>query len=176
MKQEDIMLFVEAMVKYINNHKEENNFTIVQILLVPATVKTIKSIWSFKRKQKPEGKLLNHKAKICAHEGIQQWGGEVAYWKTYYPVVNMLSVRLLLCITKIQHLDSKTINFVLAFPQAKLNKDIWMQLLAGFQVYGETEENPEKHYLLKLEVLIYGLNRHFFFIVLFGTCELTHRL
>ena len=135
-KKIDRMLFVADMEKEINAREGGKHWTIVQRSLVPATVKTIKSIWSFKRKQKPEGKLLNHKAKICAHEGIQQWGGEVAYWKTYYPVVNMLSVRLLLCITKIQHLDSKTINFVLAFPQAELNEDIWIKFPAGFQVYG----------------------------------------
>ena len=33
------------MEKYINDHEEENNRTIVQGLLVPKTVKTIKAIW-----------------------------------------------------------------------------------------------------------------------------------
>ena len=49
----------------------------------------------------------------------------------------MLSIQLLLCISKIHNLDSKAIDFVLEFPQDELNKDIWMQLPAGFQVDGK---------------------------------------
>jgi hypothetical protein len=49
---------------------------------------------------------------------MQKWGDN--YWETYSPVVNMLSLRLLLSIAKIYNLDSKAIDFVLAFPQAKL--------------------------------------------------------
>ena len=54
MKQEDRMLFVEAMGKEINDHEEGKHWTIVQRLLVLATVKTIKAIWSFKRKRKSD--------------------------------------------------------------------------------------------------------------------------
>ena len=51
---------------------------------------------------------------------------------------------------------------MLAFTQAELNKDIWMQLPSGFQVDGETEENSDKHYFLKIEVSLYGLKQAFF--------------
>ena len=43
-----------------------------------------------------------------------------------------LAVRLILAIAKIHNLDSKAINFVLAFPQVDLEEDIWMQLPIGF--------------------------------------------
>ena len=97
-KQDDIMLFVEAMEKEINSHEEGNHWTIVQRSSVPVTVKTIKAIWSFNRKRKPYGELLKHKAQICSHGGMQKW--VESYWETYSPVVNMLIVRLLLCIEK----------------------------------------------------------------------------
>ena len=74
----------------------------------------------------------------------------------------MLSVRLLLFISKINNLDLKSINFVLAFTQAELNEDIWMQLPAIFQVDKETEEKSDNHYLLKLEVSLYGLKHESF--------------
>ena len=96
MKQENIMLLFGAMEKEINDHEEEKHFMIVQRLLVPATVKIIKSIWSFKRKRKRDGKLLKHKAWICAHGGMQHWGD--SYWETSYLVVNMIRVWLRLCI------------------------------------------------------------------------------
>ena len=42
------------------------------------------------------------------------------YWDTYSPVINMLTVRLILAISKLHKLDSKAIYFVLAFSQADL--------------------------------------------------------
>ena len=40
----------------------------------------------------------------------------------------MISVKLLLVIAKIHGLKSKSIDIVLAFPQADLDVDIWMEL------------------------------------------------
>ena len=61
---------------------------------------------------------------------MQRWGEN--YWETYSPVVNMITVKLLLVISKLHNLDSKSIDFVLAFPQAELDVDIWMDLPIGF--------------------------------------------
>ena len=73
-----------------------------------------------------------------------------SYWETYSPVVNILSVRLILAITKIHKLESKAIDFVLAFPQADLKEDIWMNLPIGFQVDDQIEADSGRHYVLKL--------------------------
>jgi len=114
-------------------------------------------IWSFKRKRRPDGSLLKHKARLCAHGGMQTWGDN--YWETYSPVVNMMSVRLRLLIAKIHKLDSKAIDFVLAFPQAELDVDIWMYLPIGFQVDCHTEADSDRQYLLKLDRSLYGLKQ-----------------
>ena len=90
-------------------------------------MKTIQAIWSFKCKRYPDGTLNKHKAQLCVHGGMQQWG--VSYWEAYSPVVNMLIVRLLLALCNIHGLESKSIDFILAFPQADLDVDIWMELL-----------------------------------------------
>ena len=63
---------------------------------------------------------------------MQEWGEN--YWETYSPVVNMLTVRLLLDLCNIHKLESKSIDFVLAFPQADLDVDIWMELPIGFVI------------------------------------------
>jgi hypothetical protein len=157
MKQEDKMSFVEAMEKGINDHESRNHWYIVHRDTLPAKAKPIKAIWSFKRKRAPDGSLLKHKARMCAHGGMQQWGD--SYWETYSPVVNMLTVRLILAIAKIHKLDSKAIDFVLAFPQADLEEDIWMDLPIGFQVDGQTEADSDRHYLLKLRSNLYGLKQ-----------------
>jgi hypothetical protein len=48
--------------------------------------KPIMSIWSFKCKQYPDGTLNKHKARLCAHGGMQTWGEN--YWEMYASVVN----------------------------------------------------------------------------------------
>ena len=122
---------------------------------LPAGAKTIRAIWSFKRKRYPDGRLNKHKARLCAHGGMQRWGDN--YWETYSPVVNMLSVRLLLAICHIHGLDSKAIDFVLAFPQADLDIDIWMELPEG--MVPENDEDNKGKYVLKLNKSLYGLKQ-----------------
>jgi hypothetical protein len=70
---------------------------------------------------------------------MQQWGTN--YWGTYSPAVKMVTVRLILLLAQIYKLDLKAIDFVLAFPQAKLDVNIWMYLTIGFQVDTENESN-----------------------------------
>ena len=157
MKQEDRLKFVEAMEKEINDHEKGNHWTVVHRNTLPPKAKPIKAIWSFKRKRKPDGKLLKHKARLCAQGGMQRWGD--SYWETYAPVVNMLTVRLVLVIAKLHKLDSKAIDFVLAFSQADLKEDIWMSLPIGFQLDGKTEAGSEHYYVLKLNKSLYGLKQ-----------------
>ncbi len=85
---------------------------------------------------------------------MQQWG--ISYWETYSPVVNMLTVCLLLALCNIHGLESKSINFVLAFPQAN-DEDFWMELPVGIVV----NSNPDnsRAYVLKLKRSLYGLKQ-----------------
>ena len=71
----------------------------------------------------------------------------------------MMSIRLLLLIAKIHKLDSKAIDFVLAFSQAELDVDIWMCLPIGFQVDCQTEADSDRQYLLKLDKSLYRLKQ-----------------
>jgi hypothetical protein len=123
--------------------------------MIPPGTKTIQTIWSFKQKRYPNGTLNKHKARLCAYGGMQQWG--VSYWETYSPVVNMLIVRLLLALCNIHGLESKSIDFILAFPQADLKFDIWMESLMGIVVSGK--DNESRAYVLKLKNGSYGLKQ-----------------
>jgi hypothetical protein len=69
---------------------------------------------------------------------MQQWG--VSYWETYSPMVNMLMVCLLLALCNIHGLESKSNNFVLAFPQANLDGDIWKELHTGIVVAEKSDK------------------------------------
>ena len=60
---------------------------------------------------------------------MQQWG--VNYWETYDTVVNWIIVRFLLILSELIGLESKAINFVLAFTQAELEVPVYMELPIG---------------------------------------------
>jgi hypothetical protein len=68
----------------------------------------------------------------------------------------MVTVRLILLLAQIYKLESKAIDFALAFPQAELDINIWMYLPIGFQV---DTENESKCYILKLNKSLYGLKQ-----------------
>ena len=57
---------------------------------------------------------------------MQQWG--INYWETYAPLVNWISIRFLLVLSEIVGLESKSIDFVLAFPQVDLDMPVYMEL------------------------------------------------
>jgi hypothetical protein len=152
MQQPDSAQFIKAMSKEIDDHQSRHHWEIVQRTTIPPGNKTIQAIWSFKHKRFPDGSLNKHKTQLCAHGGMQQWG--VSYWETYSPVVNMLTVRLLLALCNIHGLESKSVNFVLAFPHGDLVEDIWMELPMGIVVSGKADKS--RAYVLKLKKSLYG--------------------
>jgi hypothetical protein len=114
------------------------------------------AIWSFERKHFPDGTLNKHKEYLCAHGGQQTWG--LDYWETYAPVVTWTSVCLLLIVAKIHGLESKSIDFVLAFPQADLDVPVYIGPPAGVNPADVSDEN-HRRYVLKLNESSYGLRQ-----------------
>ena len=156
MKQDDNDKFIEAMQTEVEAHESREHWTMVEQITLPIRAKTICAIWLFKRKRFPDGPLNKHKVQLCAHCRMQQWGKN--YWETYSSVVNMLSICLLLGIAHIHGLDSKSIDFVLTFPQADIDIDIWMELLDGMDPSSGDKTNRRK-YVLKLNKSLYGLKQ-----------------
>eukprot|EP00957_Ditylum_brightwellii_P186837 14227213-Ditylum_brightwellii.AAC.1 len=77
--------------------------------------KQLMLIWSFKQKRHADGSLNKHNARLCCHGGQQQWG--VKYYETYAPVVAWASVRTMLIMSRLYNLNTRSIGFVLAYPQ-----------------------------------------------------------
>ena len=152
--QPDVKDFVVAMTDEIKAHEDNEHWEVVHRSKV-GSHKTILAIWSFKRKRFPDGTLNKHKARLCAHGGMQQWG--VNYWETYAPVVNWISVRTLMALAIMNDLPTTAIDFVLAFPQASLKpgEQIFMELPFGMSL----PDKPAKLYVLKLKKNLYGLKQ-----------------
>jgi hypothetical protein len=81
----------------------------------------------------------------------------------------MVTVCLILLLAQIYKLDSKAIDFVLAFPQAKLDVDIWMYLPIGFQV--DTENESKCSSLSSIKAYI-KQTRCTDFVITYATCPI----
>ena len=150
--QPDSIEFVKAMRKEINDHDDRKHWKIVK-RSDHNNPRTILAIWSFKRKRLPNGQISRYKARLCAHGGMQQWG--VNYWETFSPVVNWMSVRLILILAIIHDLPARAIDFVLAFPQAELDTPVYMELPAGC----DPDSGSRHEYIIELKKSLYGLKQ-----------------
>jgi hypothetical protein len=63
--------FVKAMVNEVDDHESRAHWTLAKRCDLPSRTKILMNIWSFKRKQYPDGTLNKHKACLCAHGGMQ---------------------------------------------------------------------------------------------------------
>ena len=149
LKQDDILKFMEAILVEIEAHNSRNHWIPVPRSSLAPGIKTIILIWYFKCKCIPNGRISKYKARLCAHGGMQRGG--IDYWETYSPVVYWISVRLLFSLTQILKLESRSINFVLDFPHAELDEDIYMEAPYGFDFEGARTN------VLKLNKSIYEL-------------------
>ena len=55
---------------------------------------------------------------------MQRW--EVDYWETYSHVVNWMSMRTLMALSIVNGSETTSIYFVLAFPHADLDTEVFM--------------------------------------------------
>jgi hypothetical protein len=69
----------------------------------------VSSVWAFKRKRYPDGSIRKIKARICA-QGFEQIEG-VDYFETFAPVVQWMTVRLILIMTILLNLENKQILY-----------------------------------------------------------------
>jgi hypothetical protein len=150
-KQADWADFKLAMDKEVEDFNQRGHWEIVsrKSLMHLQAYDIVKAIWSFKRKRRPTGELLKHKARLCAHGGQQTKG--VTYHETYSPVVNWFTLRLFIVLSLIYDWKTRQVDFVLAFPQAELASDVYMELPYGFHV------EPQGDWVLKLKRNVYGL-------------------
>ena len=146
----DAIDFLHAATVEIRDHESRGHWLEVPCTSMPKHHTPIPAVWSMKRKIRPDGSLVKHKARLCAGGHRQVF--ELNYWDTYSPVVQWATVRLLLIIAALENLHTRQVDFVLAFPQADLDVVIYMNLPQGF------DEGPIPSVLL-LKKNLYGLKQ-----------------
>lgn len=125
LKQPDKEEFLKAMKKELLDHINRKHWKVIPLKVVPKGKRCLPMVWSMKRKRNPIGEITKWKARLCAggHRSIEF----VDYWSTYSPVIAWPTARLIFLIALINNWHIRSVDFVLAYPQAKLNTDIYMK-------------------------------------------------
>ena len=86
LKAPDREEFEKVQIPEIRGLEKLNVFKYCKMPTLPHKAQLLNSIWSYRRKRKPTGELLKHKAHICTDGSQQKFG--IDFWETYAPVVN----------------------------------------------------------------------------------------
>jgi len=109
-----------------------------------------------KRKRKPStGEISKYKARMNVN-GKEQIKG-VHYDETYAPVVGWSTIRFFMSLAMINGWHTRQLDFLLAYTQADIERDLYMKIPAGFVVSARVmTEDERKSHVLKLEKNLYG--------------------
>ncbi len=151
LKQPGAKKFVQAVIKEVNGHVDSNNWMLQKKSNVPEDVQIVPSVWSLQHKRDlTTNKVKSHKARLNLHGRKQVYG--MNYFETYAPGVTWFAIRLMIIFGIIFCWALQQVDFVMAYPQAPIKMDIYMELPQGIQ----TKHGNSKEHVLKLEKNIYG--------------------
>ena len=110
----------------------------------------MRGVWSMKRKRKvATGEIYKWKSRLCIDGSSQT--KNVDFWETYSPVVGWEAIRTFLTIAIQQNWQTRQLDFVLAFPQAEVECDMFMEVPRGCSIKGS-----RKNHVLKIKKNLYG--------------------
>ena len=155
MKEPDKEQFLTAINKECEAHYKEGNYKLKRSEL-PEGATLLSSVWQMKRKRKPStGEISKYKARMNV-DGSKMIKG-LHYEETYAPVVQWATIRFFMTMATLNNWHTRQLDFVLAYTQADIERDLYMKLPPGFTIPGKTfTEQERKEYVLKLEKNLYG--------------------
>ncbi len=80
----------------------------------------------------PNGVLLKYKLRICIDGKEQSFGQN--YWETYAPVASWAMICMMLILSSLLNLKTCQVDYMQAFPQARLDDPVYMRVLQGWYV------------------------------------------
>ena len=145
MRSPDREGFIEAMKKEMESLASLDAFVAVpRQKAIDEGKQIIDTTWAFKRKRFPDGAVKKLKARLCVRGDLQETDDS---FDTYSPVVQWSTVRLLLIISIILDLETKQVDFTLAFVQAKAEPGTYIEMPRMFEKEG---------FILELKRNLYG--------------------
>jgi hypothetical protein len=151
MKEPDSDKFREAMQKEMDDQLANGNFSLIKRIQVPKGRIILPAVWQMKRKRDIRTReVKKYKARLNI-DGSRMKPGE-HYDLTYAPVASWNSIRLIMALSSIYNWHTTQIDYVLAFPQAPVERDIYMEIPKGFDL----KQANRKEYVLQIHRNIYG--------------------
>ena len=152
MKATDKREFKTAMEKEVNDQIANGNFTVIPRSEVPKGFRVFPGVWTLVRKRDIQTReIKKYKARL-AFDGSRMREGE-DYDKTYAPVASWMSIRLLLTFVVAFGWHTQQVDYVAAYTQAPIDRDMYMEFPRGFTVPGGVDR---KAFVLKLHRNLYG--------------------
>jgi hypothetical protein len=95
LRQPDAKEFVEAVIKEVNGHFDNDHWKLIPRTEVPEDTEVVPSVWAMQCKQDlTTRRVTKHKARLNLHGGKQEFGTN--YYETYAPVVTWFAIQLLI--------------------------------------------------------------------------------
>ena len=152
MKAKDQKEFKAAMEKEVNDQISNGNFTVIPRSKVPKGFRVFPGVWMLVCKRDIlTREIKKYKARL-AFDGSRMREGE-DYDKTYAPVASWMSICLLLTFVVAFGWHTQQVDYVAAYTQAPIDRDMYMEFPRGFTVPGGVDR---KAFVLKLHCNLYG--------------------
>jgi Reverse transcriptase (RNA-dependent DNA polymerase) len=154
MKQPDRKQFRAAMEKEMTDQVKNGNFTTVRRSSVPHDKTILPAVWQMKRKRDIRTRTIKKwKARLNVDGSRMQKG--IHYDETYAPVASWNSIRMLLILSAMHGWKTTQLDYVMAFPQAPVEKQIYMKIPKGFEI----ERENSNDYVLKVHKICMGKSK-----------------
>jgi hypothetical protein len=151
LQQPDGEHFIKAVIKEVNSHVDSDHWVLVKQDTVPDDVQIVPSVWPMRiLRDLTTNEIKSHKACLNLHGRKQAYG--MNYFKTYALVVTWFAIRLMIVFGIIFCWSLCQVDFVMAYSQAPIETDPYMELPQGVQVV----TGNSKDHVLKLLKNIYG--------------------
>jgi hypothetical protein len=151
-KEPDFPKFMEAMQQEIDAHTKGGHWKIMNRIDIPIDATVLPAVWSMKRKRRIASReIYKWKARLNI-DGSRQIQG-VHYQDTYSPVVSWPTTRFFLIHALLKGWCTKQIDYVMAFPQAPVERDLYMEIPKGVKL--KHVENT-RDYVLRIVKNLYG--------------------
>ena len=135
MKAPDQAEFIKAMAQEVGSHTERGHWKLVPRSKVLHGHDVLPTVWSMKRKRRIKSReVYKWKARLNVHRRMQMHG--VNFWDTYAPVVTWPTIRLILILSLLFGWYTAQVDFVLAYPQADAECDLYLGIPRGFHISG----------------------------------------
>ena len=152
MKAKDKREFKVAMEKEVNDQIKNGNFSVIPRSKVPKGFRVFPGVWTLVRKRDILTRAIKKYKARLAFDGSRMREGE-DYDKTYAPVASWMSIRLLLTFVVAFGWNTQQVDYVAAYTQAPIERDMYMEFPRGFTAPGGADR---KAFVLKLHRNLYG--------------------